>query len=163
MKRLGVYIDVQNVYYTVKQKYASHFNYLHFLKTVKTGRKLIKAIAYATNRNDSEQRRFQGLLSSFGYKVKLIDYIIRSDGSAKGNWDTGICLDLLKDYKKLDHIVLVSGDGDFAEIIHHLKATHSITIELYGVPGLTAKNLIQAVDSYYPIDQELLLVIPDKW
>lgn len=163
MKKLGVYVDVQNIYYTVKQMYNSHFNYFHFLNTVKANKKLINAYAYATNRNDLNQRRFQGRLASFGFKLKLIDYIVRSDGSAKGNWDTGICLDLLKDYKNLDHIVLVTGDGDFEPIVRHLKKTHSICIELYGVPGLTAKNLIDAVDSYYPIDTQFLLAIPDKW
>jgi uncharacterized LabA/DUF88 family protein len=163
VKRVGVYVDVQNVYYTVKQKYHAHFNYLHLLETVRRGRKLIKANAYATHRNDADQRRFQGLLSHFGYKVKLIDYIVRADGSSKGNWDTGICLDLLEDYKTLDHVVLVTGDGDFAEVIHHLKKTRPITVDLYGVTGLTAKNLIEVVDSYYPIDQDLLLAIPDKW
>ena len=163
MKKLGVYVDVQNIYYTVKQMYNSHFNYLHFLKTIKVGKKLIKANAYATNRNDSEQRRFQTLISKFGYKIKLIDYMLKADGSTKGNWDTGICLDLLKDYKKLDHIVLATGDGDFANIVRHIKENHSITIELYGVPGLTAKNLIDAVDYYFPIDAEFILAIPDKW
>ncbi|MBC8868387.1 MAG: NYN domain-containing protein, partial [Planctomycetes bacterium] len=89
MDRVAVFVDVQNVYYTVKQSHGCHFDYKAFWDQVTAGREVVRAFAYAIDRRDRKQIRFQQILESIGFEVKLKPYIQRSDGSAKGDWDVG--------------------------------------------------------------------------
>ena len=43
MDRLVAFADVQNIYYTVKEKYHSHFDYTAFLKEASSEQQLLKA------------------------------------------------------------------------------------------------------------------------
>jgi uncharacterized LabA/DUF88 family protein len=92
-----------------------------------------------------------------GFTVKLKPYIQRSDGSAKGDWDVGIAIDVLEAAKAVDTIVLLSGDGDFDLLLEKIKKDHAISTEVYGVPTLTANSLIEAANIYHRIDEDLLL------
>lgn len=162
-KKIGIFVDVQNIYYTVMQVYQSHFDYNHLIKKIRTQGKIVVANAYATNKNDQNQSKFQKLLAHFGYRLKLIDYLIRADGSSKADWDMGIAMDMIQNSPSLDRIVLATGDGDFAEVVKYVKSKSPLSVHVYGVPGLTANKLIQAADEYFPIDSEYLLPIPEKW
>ncbi|PWU10283.1 MAG: nuclease [Verrucomicrobia bacterium] len=161
IKTLGVYVDVQNIYYTVKQQYNAHFNYKEFLSEVKTGGRILKAVAYATNNNREDQRHFQGLLASYGFQVQLSSYNVHSSGQV--SMEREMRSDILHDSRQLDRIILATGNGGFEDLIHHIKRIHQRPIDLYGVPGLTAQRLIDAVDQYFPIDASLLLGIPIRW
>ena len=82
---------------------------------------IMTAVAYATERNDESQRKFQTALRHIGFSVKLKPYIQRADGSAKGDWDVGITIDMLQSVADLDRMFLLSGDGDFDLLIRTLK------------------------------------------
>lgn len=157
MKTVAVFVDVQNIYYTVKECYGRHFNYHAFLEKICTDRKLVKALAYAIDRQEGKQRAFQQILRNIGFEVKLKPFIKRQDGSAKGDWDVGITLDMLEYAEEVDVIVLASGDGDFDLVVNKLRNKYSIHVEVYGVPGLTAASLVQAANSFIPIRGDLLL------
>lgn len=158
MIKTAIFIDVQNIYYTVMEQYNSHFNYQVFYNKVSADRKIIKAYAYATDRGDKKQQNFQNILRNIGFDVKLKPFIQRSDGSAKGDWDVGISLDIMECAEETDEIILASGDGDFTAVIE--KVIKKAKVIIYGVPGLTAGNLIQSCNLYVPIQGELLLPIP---
>ncbi len=113
MKRLSIFVDVQNVYYTTKQAYRNCFDYNAFWREVTAGRQLVKAFAYSSDKGDEKQRQFQNILRAIGFEVKLKPYIQRADGSAKCDWDVGITIDALEYAEKSDIVVLVTGDGDF--------------------------------------------------
>ncbi len=162
MDRVAVFADVQNIYYTVKQEYNSHFDYGLFLNEATNGRKLVKAIAYAVDRGDRKQVRFQQILAKIGFEVKLQPYIERVDGSAKGDWDVGITLDMLEYADRVNAVVLASGDGDFAPAIDKLINQFKLIVEVYGVPELTAHRLIASSTKFVPIQGGLLLPIPDS-
>jgi uncharacterized LabA/DUF88 family protein len=163
MDRVAIFADVQNIYYTVKEEYHSHFDYRAFLKEATSGRRLVKAIAYATDRGDDRQIRFQNILREIGFEVKLTPFIQRADGSAKGDWDVGIALDMVDYAEQADVLVLASGDGDFTPVVGKLLGEHSLSIDVYGVPGLTASSLVQAATSFTPIVGSLLIPIPTTW
>ena len=163
MDRVVIFADVQNIYYTVKEKYHSHFDYTAFLKEASSERQLVKAIAYATGRGDDRQKRFQNILREIGFEVKLTPFIQRADGSAKGDWDVGIALDMVEYAEQADVLVLASGDGDFTPVVGKLLDEHSLSIDVYGVPGLTASSLVRAATSFTPIDGSLLMPIPTTW
>ena len=157
LKRVSVFVDVQNIYYTVKEIYNCHFNYNKFILDVSDNRELIKAIAYAIDRGDKKQIKFQKILEYIGFEVKLKPYIQRSDGSRKGDWDIGITIDILDYVKQSDIIVLASGDGDFGLLIDKIKKDYNVIIEVYGVQELTANSLIEEATKFIPIKGELLL------
>ena len=157
VKKIAVFVDVQNIYYTTRQAYGRQFNYRELWKRVSSRGKIVSATAYATHRGDDQQIKFQDALRHIGFKVKLKPYIQRSDGSAKGDWDVGIAIDVMVAAKDVDTVVLLSGDGDFDLLLEKIKQDYSVRAEVYGVPALTANSLIESASIYYPIEEELLL------
>lgn len=157
MKRVSVFVDVQNIYYTTRSAYQCGFDYNRFWRQVTVGRELVLANAYAIGRNDEKQKQFQNILRGIGFTVKLKPYIQRSDGSAKGDWDVGITLDVIEAAAQTDIIVLASGDGDFDLLLRRARERYGVQTEVYGVPALTADSLIQAATRYIPIEESLLL------
>ena len=156
MQKVSIFVDVQNIYYTTKEKYNCNFDYNKFWNQVTKNRKLITAIAYATSRNNKKQSQFQSILRAIGFKVKLKPFISRSDGSTKGDWDVGIAIDVMEYAQKSDIVILASGDGDFDLLIKKIKTLYNTRCEIYGVPSLTANSLIKEATIFNPIDEELL-------
>ncbi|MGJ0491684.1 NYN domain-containing protein [Methylobacter sp.] len=157
MEKVAIFVDVQNIYYTVKQSYQRHFNYNSFWSRATAGREVVAAFAYAIDKGDSRQQGFQQILRNIGFEVKLKPYIQRSDGSAKGDWDVGITLDVIEYAPKVNVIVLLSGDGDFDLLLNKVRNAYHVTTEVYGVPALTAPSLIYSADRFIAINDQLLL------
>lgn len=157
MTRVALFVDVQNIYYTVKSIYGCHFNYAEFWKQATADREVVAAYAYAIDRGDAKQRGFQSVLRRQGFDVKLKPFIQRGDGSAKGDWDVGITLDLVETAPTSDVLVLASGDGDFDMALDRVAERFGCSTEVYGTPGLTASSLIEAATRYVPIEESLLL------
>ena len=157
MKKASIFVDVQNIYYTTKQNYGQNFDYNKFWERVTQEREIVTAIAYATSRGDKKQTEFQNILRAIGFKVKLKPFIQRADGSAKGDWDVGIAIDVMKYAQKSDVVILASGDGDFDVLLKEIKTAYNTQSEVFGVPGLTANSLINAATTFIPIEESLLL------
>jgi uncharacterized LabA/DUF88 family protein len=157
MKKIAIFADVQNIYYTTRQAYGRQFNYRKLWQRLSSEGEIVSATAYATHRSDDRQLKFQDALKHIGFTVKLKPYIQRSDGSAKGDWDVGITIDVLETAKDVDTIVLLSGDGDFDLLLEKVKKDYAVSAEVYGVPALTANSLIDAASIYHPVDEDLLL------
>ena len=157
MKRTAIFVDVQNIYYTTREAYGRQFNYRRLWQRISAGGEIIVANAYATQRSDDKQIKFQDALKHIGFHVKLKPYIQRSDGSAKGDWDVGITIDVLEAAQDVDRVVLLSGDGDFDLLLEKIRKDYAISAEVYGVPALTARSLINAASSYHPVEEDLLL------
>ena len=158
MKKVSIFVDVQNIYYTTKQEFNLNFDYNKFWKLVTNKREVVGAFAYTINRGDEKQIQFQNILRAIGFEVKLKPYIKRSDGSSKGDWDVGITLDIIDFASKSDIIVLASGDGDFDVLIKKIREKYNNETEVYGVSNLTANSLKKVTSYFYPIRQELLLI-----
>lgn len=156
MKRIAVFADVQNIYYTTRQAYGRQFNYRKLWQRISSEGEIISAIAYATHRGDEKQLKFQDALKHIGFTVKLKPYIQRGDGSAKGDWDVGITIDVLEAAKDVDKIVLLSGDGDFDLLLKKVIKDYTVSAEVYGVPALTANSLINSASTYHRIEEDLL-------
>ena len=156
MKTIAIFADVQNIYYTTRDAYGRQFNSRELWKQLSAEGKIVIANAYATQKGDDKQHKFQKALEHIGFKVKLKPYIQRSDGSAKGDWDVGITIDVMDKAKEVDVVVLLSGDGDFDLLLEKIKSDYGVTAKVYGVPGLTAKTLIECSSVYHPIEEDLL-------
>jgi len=156
MKKIAIFVDVQNIYYTTRDSYGRSFNYRKFWEKVSSEGEIVYATAYATHRDDDKQVKFQDALKHIGFTVKLKPYIQRSDGSAKGDWDVGITIDMMDIAKDVDTVILLSGDGDFDLLLEKIKKNLTTSTEVYGVPGLTAKSLINACCTFHRIEQDML-------
>ncbi|MDN2669016.1 NYN domain-containing protein [Vibrio sp. 14N.309.X.WAT.E.F5] len=157
MENIAILVDVQNVYYTTRDRYRSNFDYNQFWYVATEGRNVVEANAYAISSHDPKQRQFHHILRGVGFNVKLKPFIQRRDGSAKGDWDVGIALDAIELAETVDTIVLVSGDGDFEILVERIKERFGKPVEVYGVPGLTAQNLIDSASKFVPIEKDFLL------
>ncbi len=157
MEKIAIFVDVQNVYYTTKEKYRSNFDYNQFWYVATQGREVLKANAYAIASNDPKQRQFHHILRGVGFNVELKPFIQRRDGSAKGDWDVGIALDAIEWAEDADTIILVSGDGDFSVLADRIRERFNKRVEVFGVPGLTAQSLIDSANQFTAIDDDLLL------
>ena len=159
MKKIAVFVDVQNIYYTTRDAYAKQFNYRLLWQELMAQGEVVIANAYAIQRSDDQQHKFQKALKHIGFEVKLKPYIQRRDGSAKGDWDVGITIDIMEAAadKQVDTIILLSGDGDFDLLLTKVRNKYRVRCEVYGVASLTAQSLINAADSYHKIEKSLLL------
>ena len=157
MPRIAVFVDVQNIYYTCRETFGKSFNYRELMRGLRARGDVLIANAYATQKDDDGQRKFQDALRHTGFDVKLKPYIQRSDGSAKGDWDVGITIDVLDAVDQVDEIVLLSGDGDFDLLLEKIRTDTNTKSTVYGVRNLTARSLIDAANQFKQIDSALLL------
>jgi uncharacterized LabA/DUF88 family protein len=157
VKKIAIFVDVQNIYYTTRDTFGRPFNYRKLWQHLSAQGDIVVANAYATQRGDDKQIKFQDALKHIGFTVKLKPYIQRSDGSAKGDWDVGIAIDVMSIASKVDVVILLSGDGDFDLLLERIRNDHKVTAEVYGVPALTAKSLIDSANQFHPVDRSWLL------
>lgn len=154
--RIAIFVDVQNIYYTTRQVFGRQFNYRTFWQRVSERGEIVIATAYAIDRGDSQQQKFQNALRHIGFEVKLKPYIQREDGSAKGDWDVGIAIDALLCAEQVDEVILLSGDGDFDQLLHALRDRYQVSSHVFSVANLTAHSLINSADNWTPIDASML-------
>lgn len=144
------------MFYSAKNQYNAKLNFARLLEVAVGERQLVRAIAYVVEAPDSDQSHFIAMLRETGYEVKSKDLQVRPDGSAKGDWDMGIALDAISLADRLDTIVLVSGDGDFVDLVKCLQA-RGVRVEVYAFPYSTADELRLAADQFIEIGPDLLI------
>jgi uncharacterized LabA/DUF88 family protein len=155
---VGVYVDVQNVYYAAREK-ASRLDFSKLIDQACRSRRLVRAVAYVVESKEIDQSAFITLLQSRSYEVKRKPLKVRASGSMKGNWDLEIALDVLADADSMDVVVLVTGDGDFVSLVQELKR-RGPTVEVYSFPRSTAQELREAADKFVAITRRMLLPLP---
>jgi uncharacterized LabA/DUF88 family protein len=157
LKKTAIFVDVQNIYYTCRQAFGRQFNYQTLWNQIGQHSDIILANAYAIDRHDTKQRSFQKALRNIGFNIKLKPFIQRSDGSAKGDWDVGITIDVLDAAKSVEKVILLSGDGDFDLLLQKVSNDFGIETHVFGVKQLTAQSLINSCSHYHDVDDDLLL------
>ena len=155
--KLAIFVDVQNIYYTTRDTFNRSFDYKKFWNKIGSTGNIIHANAYAIDKGDDRQQKFQYALRTIGFCVKLKPYISRADGSAKGDWDVGITIDILESAREVEKIILLSGDGDFDLLAKKVIHDFGCTFDVHGVRELTANSLIESASNFYPISNELFI------
>ena len=155
-EKIGVFVDVQNIYYTTREEFGRSFDYRRFWDEASAKGNCL-ATAYAIERQDDNQKKFQRALRHIGFEVKLKPYIQRSDGSTKGDWDVGIAVDVLQSVPALDRVFLLSGDGDFDLLVDAVQTSFHVPVEIYSVEALSADSLIRVASSFHPILESSLV------
>ncbi|PIZ56817.1 hypothetical protein COY23_02495 [bacterium (Candidatus Torokbacteria) CG_4_10_14_0_2_um_filter_35_8] len=153
-QRIGVFIDIQNMYYSAKNLYNSKLDFARILKHVSGKRKLIRAIAYVVKAGETGEQGFFDALKMHGFEIKEKEIQVFYGGFKKGDWDVGITIDMIELAPKLDAEVLVSGDGDFCPLIQHLKHAMGCKVEIAAFGHSTSRKLIEEADSFVDLDQD---------
>ncbi len=155
-QRVAVFVDVQNMYYSAKNLYKRKVNFNLVLKTAVSGRRLVRAITYVIKADVAEEQNFRDALHNMGYEVKSKDLQVFFDGNKKGDWDVGIAMDTIRMAPKVDTIVLVSGDGDFADLVVYLKGL-GCRVETIGFDKTTSAKLKEVTDDFTALDRKYLI------
>ena len=152
-QRVGIFIDTQNLYHSAKKLYNARVNFGQILKDAVAGRQLIRAIAYVVQTEGGEEQTFFDALEKLGIETKTRDLQIFAGGAKKGDWDVGIALDAIRTAPKLDTIVLVSGDGDFSELIEYLRVKEGCQTEVISFGRSSSSRLINEADDFIDLDE----------
>ena len=152
-QRVGVFVDVQNLYYSAKFLYKSKVNFATILRDAVKGRKLIRAIAYVIKTDELKEKSFFDALKKIGFEVRAKEIQIFYGGAKKGDWDIGIAMDTIEQAPKLDTIILVSGDGDYIPLIQHLRRAFGCRIEVIAFRKSASSKLIEEADSFLDLDK----------
>jgi uncharacterized protein (TIGR00288 family) len=120
-QRIAILIDVQNMYHSAKNLYSAKTNFGEIVKVAVSGRKLIRAFGYVVKTKTGEEKPFFEALTNLGIETRVRDLQEFYGGMKKADWDVGISVDAIKTAPGVDVIVLVSGDGDFIQLVEYLK------------------------------------------
>ena len=160
-QRIGVFVDVQNMYYSAKHLYNSKANFRTMLREAISGRKLIRAIAYVIKADVKDENTFYDALEEMGFEVKSKDLQVFYGGAKKGDWDVGIAMDVMRLAPKLDTIVLISGDGDFSDLLEHAKSLGCRT-EVLAFGKTTSHRLKEVTDLFIDFDKSRKYLLTKK-
>lgn len=156
-ERVGIFVDIQNVYYGAMDNFNSKIDFKKLTESIIKGRKLVVTNAYLI-RADNDNTNFVNFLKQLGYNIVSKDLKKRSDGTAKGNLDIEMAMDIINSKDKLDTIVLVSGDGDFVALVEYLKS-QNIQVEVYSFSSnknVTSQDLKNVASKFFEIDETYL-------
>ena len=120
-QRVGVLIDVQNLYHSAKNLYGARVNFREILKLAVSQRNLIRVFAYVVRTKTGEEKPFFEALTKLGIETRIKDLQEFYGGMKKADWDVGIVIDAIRIAPSVDAVVLVSGDGDFILLVEYLK------------------------------------------
>lgn len=159
--RVGIFADTHNLFYTGRDLYESKIDYRALKRHLSGTRDLIVANAYLLIKDASKSESFEMALKKSGYIVKTKEQVFRETNSYKPNedfkeeprkknvisWEVGISIDMIKWVKKLDTIILVSGNGIYEDALLHLKS-FGINIEIAGFRESTSGKLLNLADNF---------------
>ena len=151
-QRIVVLIDVQNMYYSARNLYQAKVNFGEILKTAVGGRKLIRAFAYVVRTKTGEEKPFFDALVKLGIETRVRDLQEFYGGLKKADWDVGITVDAVKTAPGVDGIVLVSGDGDFIQLVEYLK-NQGKKVEVVAFGKTTSGKLREVADEFIDLEK----------
>ena len=154
-QRVAIFLDIQNLYYSARDAFGRKVNFEAVLNKVLRDRVLIRAIAYLVKLKGVEQKSFINTLKNIGYQVRVKEPKIfkRFDDSGnlwtsiKADWDMGIAMDAIALSEKIDVAILISGDGDFTDLVRYLH-TKGVKVEIVAFKQTAAKELIEVSDEF---------------
>ena len=150
--RVGVFVDVSNMYHSAKNLYHGRVNFGELLKLATASRQLVRAIAYVVKSDTEEEKAFFNALEKAGYELKSKDLQVFPGGMKKGDWDVAVAVDAISLSKQLDVVVIVSGDGDYEPLVDYLKFS-GVIVEVMGFRRSTSSKLVDVANNFIDLDE----------
>lgn len=174
-QRVGIFIDVQNLYHSAKNLYGARVNYKELIKHLTGERRLVRALGYVIKAEaavtaehiakieagemkqrekttKSEASFFEALKQS-GIELRMKDIQIFHGGAKKADWDIGMAIDAVRMSETLDVVVLVTGDGDFIPLIEYLRAGRGKIVEVAAFSRSSSSKLKESADAFVALDE----------
>ena len=161
-QRVGVFVDVQNMYYSAKNLFDAKVNFGKILEEAVGGRQLVRAIAYVVRGPNSDEDNFFNALDQIGFEIQTRDLQVFIGGGKKGDWDVGICMDAIRMASKLDVVILVSGDGDFSALVNYLKYSQGCLVEVLAFGKTASSKLKEEADLFTDLSLQRKFLIRSK-
>lgn len=169
-QRVGIFIDVQNLYHSAKNIYHGRVNYQELVKHLSAGRKLIRVIAYVVKsegvdggaHDESSAGRealFFEALEKAGIELRVKDIQVYASGLKKADWDVGMAVDAIRMAPLADTIILVTGDGDFVPLVEYLKWGLGRQVEVAAFGRSASAKLKEAADYFLNIESIPRIII----
>ena len=162
--RVGVFVDMQNMYHSAKNLYGSRINFAELMKLAVQDRQVVRALVYVVKGGESaEEQKFFDALEKSGLELKMKDLQVFAGGAKKADWDVGMAVDVIAMAKQLDVAVLVTGDGDFVPLVEYLKH-NGLVVEAVSFGRSTSLKLKEAVHNFIDLDahRKVLMRIPGR-
>jgi len=147
-QRVGVLVDIQNLYYSARVLYNKKVNFKNLLTASVENRKLIRAVGYGISTEEAQEDKFFDALEKLGFEVKTKDLQVFAGGQKKGDWDVGIAIDAIKMAQGVDVIILASGDGDYIPLVEYIQSTTGCRVEGVSFGESTSMRLIESLDDF---------------
>jgi len=151
-QRVGVLIDVQNLYHSAKNLYQARVNFREILKLAISERNLIRVFAYVVRTKTGEEKPFFEALTKLGIETRVRELQEFYDGMKKADWDVGIVIDAIRMASGIDVLVLVSGDGDFTSLVDYLK-NQGKRVEVIAFGRSSSRGLKEVADEFIDLEE----------
>ena len=170
-QRIGIFIDVQNLYHSAKNLYRGKINYSELIKNIMAGRHLIRALGYVVKSETAEEEggvpargeaSFFEALENTGIDLRMKDLQIFPGGMKKADWDVGMAVDAIRMADFLDVVVLVTGDGDFVPLVEYLKWGKGKIVEVAAFERNTSAKLKEAADLFVDLGSVPKVILKSK-
>lgn len=151
--RVGVFVDMQNLYHSAKNLHGSRVNFAELMKIAVADRQVVRALVYVVKGGESaEEQKFFDALEKSGLELKMKDLQVFAGGAKKADWDVGMAVDVIAMAKQLDVVVLVTGDGDFVPLVDYLQH-NGLIVEAVSFGRSTSLKLKETVNNFIDLDE----------
>lgn len=130
MRRIGIYIDLSNLYYTCLAKYNRKIDYQMFRRYCEDLGTIVIAKAYGSQLG-KKSSTFIKHLELNGFTAEYRGPKIYKNGDSirrKADWDVGITVEIIKNMAAVDVVILGSADGDFTPLVKYLRENNKTVI-----------------------------------
>lgn len=162
-QRVGIFIDIQNLYHSSKNLFQARVNYKELIKKLIAGRKVIRTIGYVvkTETTLGESSFFEALEKS-GVELRMKDIQVFASGMKKADWDIGMAVDAIRMANSIDVVILVTGDGDFVPAVEYLKWGLGKIVEVAAFGRSASARLKESADEFINLDEMPEVILKNK-
>lgn len=164
-QRVGLFLDIQNIYHSAKNLYKARVNFKELIRTLAANRPIIRAVAYVVKSETAlGEESFFDALRKTGLELRTKELQIYPDGTKKADWDVGLAVDAIRMANFLDVIILATGDGDFVPLVEYLKWGMGRQVEVAAFGKTISGRLKETADHFIEIENipRILLKIRKK-
>jgi len=155
-KRIGVFVDVSNLYYCIGKKFSNRkLDYAAYLAYIKELGDVQIAHAYGAQMR-SEASGFIHCLKQIGFEPKYKtpkDYHNKESFRRKADWDVGIAMDIVRLIERVDMLVLGTADGDLRPLVEWVKERG---VEVFILSCGISRELKESATKFIEIPESML-------
>jgi uncharacterized LabA/DUF88 family protein len=174
MERLYVACDVSNLWTSSRELFGleARLDFKILASLVSEHRQSAplrqELVAYVVTTPKHSSGAFQAALAGYGYKVRARQMTVaKAFDSAdrhivgRTDWDVGITIDAIDKLDDYDTFVLMSGDGDFTQLLEYLRTKGKRTLVI-SFKHSTSKALVDVADEHVFLDRNVVYMLDQE-